>query len=92
MSDDVDLTSTSSYKCFDDESEGSELAEKEVEEFDSFGVPKVVKHHVIFGAQANVWQFFHKLAVPYETKKTNLNRQLQKPFTHLCLLCLKKIG
>jgi hypothetical protein len=44
MSDEIEVSSTSSYKCSEDESDSSELAEVELEEFDSRGVPKVVKH------------------------------------------------
>jgi hypothetical protein len=92
MSDEIEVSKTSSYKCSEDESEGSELAEEELDELDSLGVPKVVKHHVIFGAKANAWTIFHKFAKPYETKKRSHHQIILKPSTHLCLLCLKKIA
>jgi hypothetical protein len=70
----------------------SVLGEEDLILLDKFGVPKDIHHSPVYGAKADVWKFFLALEVPYQDFKKRKTAVAPKPFTHLCMLCLKEVN
>ena len=71
----------------------SEIDAEEVEGFDAFGVPTLIKHNAIRNTKSKTWDHYRLLSKPIQTNKRSriAKGKSSKVMTHLCVLCLNDI-